>query len=64
MNRVELPCGDHRDDAGRQLDLRDLARRTPLPPDAAHLPTMQRVPAIMDHHVLPDMGRMTPRLFL
>jgi hypothetical protein len=57
---IEHPtCHDH-DDARCCLDMHDLTVRPPfavLPPQAA---AMQRVPAIMNDHFSPDMGRMTP----
>ena len=61
-HRIELPGGNHRDDAGCQLDVRDLAGGAPLTQYAMHLPTVKRVPAIVDDDILPDMGTMTPRL--
>ncbi len=58
--RIEHPTRHDGDDTGRYLDVNDLTVRPPLavlPPQAA---AMQRVPAIMDDHLSPDMGRMTP----
>ena len=55
---VEHPCGHHRHDAGQHLDVDEPARLTvvgALDPDAT---AEQRMPAIMDDSVLPDMGRM------
>jgi hypothetical protein len=58
--RIKHPTRHDDDDAGRHLDMDDLTVRPPLavlPPQAA---AMQRVPAIMDDHLSPDMGRITP----
>ena len=41
----------------------DLSGRALLCQDTPHLPTVKRMPAIMHDDILPDMGRMTPRLF-
>ena len=30
--------------------------------NTTHAPPVQRMPAILDHNILPDMGRMTARL--
>lgn len=60
--RIQHPCRDNDDHAGRHLDMHDLTAGPPLgvePPKAA---PMQRVPAVADFDFLPDMGRMTPRL--
>ncbi|MBK3734262.1 hypothetical protein GAY29_14320 [Azospirillum brasilense] len=60
-DRVQHPIGQHRDDAGRRLDESETAggaRLAPLHPDAT---AMQRVPAVMDVNILPDMGRMDGR---
>lgn len=56
--RVEHPCGYHRHDAGQHLDVDEpacLAVVYPLDPDAT---AEQRMPAIVDDSVWPDMGRM------
>jgi hypothetical protein len=42
--------------------MHELTRRTPLTLNATHRPPVQRMPAIMDDYILPDMGRMTARL--
>jgi hypothetical protein len=55
---VEHPCGQDRHDAGQHLDVDEPARLAvvgPLDPDAT---AEQRMPAVMDDSVLPDMGRM------
>jgi hypothetical protein len=59
-DRVEHPRRDDRDHAGRHLDVLEAAGETILaavPPDA---PPAQRMPAVVNHDLLPDMGRMTP----
>ena len=58
--RIEHPARDHGDDARSDFDVGDLAVRPPLavvPPQAA---AVQRVPAVMDDDLSPDMGRMSP----
>jgi hypothetical protein len=39
-----------------------LTRCAPLALNTTHPLSVQRMPAIVDHNVLPDMGRMTARL--
>jgi hypothetical protein len=59
-DRVEHPRRHDRDHAGRHLDVHEATGGTILavvPPDA---PPVQRMPAVVDHDLLPDMGRMTP----
>ena len=59
-DRVEHPRRDDRDHPGRHLDVHEAAGKTILavvPPDA---PPVQRMPAVVDDGLLPDMGRMTP----
>ena len=51
---------DDRDHAGRRLDVHEATGETVLavvPPDA---PPVQRMPAVVNHDLLPDMGRMIP----
>jgi hypothetical protein len=58
--RLQHPGRHDRDDARRRLDVHDLAISAPfavLQPDAT---PMKRMPAIVNHTELPDMGRMTP----
>ncbi len=43
------------------LDVNQLARCAPLTVKSADRLPKQRMPAIVDHRSLPDMGRMTPR---
>ena len=59
-NRVEHPRHDNRDYPGRHLDVHEATGETILaivPPDT---PPVQRMPAVVNHDLLPDMGRMTP----
>jgi hypothetical protein len=42
--------------------MNDIAAGAPLDILAAEAAPIERVPAIMDLHLLPDMGRMTGRL--
>jgi hypothetical protein len=59
-DRVEHPRRDDRDHAGRHLDVHEAtgeAILAVLPPDA---PPVQRMPAVVNDSLLPDMGRMTP----
>ena len=58
--RIKHPARHNDDDARCCLDMDGLTVRPPfavLPPQAA---AMQRVPAIMDDYLSPDMGRMAP----
>lgn len=41
----------------------DRSGRALLGQKAPHLPTVKRMPAIMDDNILPDMGRMTTQLY-
>ena len=61
-DRIELPGRKHRDDAGHQLDMHELARRPPFALDASRPLSEQRMPAILNDDILPDMGTMTARL--
>ena len=57
---IEHPPRHDGDDARCDFDVRDLAVRPPLavlPPRSA---AVQRMPAIVDDHLSPDMGRMSP----
>jgi hypothetical protein len=59
---IEHPhCDDH-DVAGRHLDMNNLAAGAPLDVLASNSPPIQRMPAVMNLNLLPDMGRMTVRL--
>ena len=56
--RVEHPFGHHRHDAGQHLDMDEPARLAVVGPLNTDATAEQRMPAIMDDSVLPDMGRM------
>ena len=59
-DRVEHPRRHDRDHAGRHLDVHEATGETILvvvPPDT---PPVQRMPAVVNYDLLPDMGRMTP----
>ncbi len=58
--RIEHPGRHHGDDARHSFDMKDLTTRTPLAIVPTQPPTMQRMPAIVDDHLITDMGRMTP----
>ena len=57
---VKHPGGHDNDDAGVDLKVDNLASCTLLAVLASHTTAVQRVPAVMDFDLLPDMGRMTP----
>ena len=59
---IELPGRHARDDAGLDLDMRDVAGCAPLEQDAPDTLATEWVPAIVNDDILPDMGRMTLRL--
>ena len=59
---IEHPCRDDYDVAGRHLDMNNLAAGAPLDVLASNSPPIQRMPAVMNLNLLPDMGRMTGRL--
>jgi hypothetical protein len=62
IDRVELPPRQYRHGARRQFHVHELTRTAPLALNAAHAPPIQWMPTIVDHDILPDMGRMTARL--
>jgi hypothetical protein len=62
IDRIDLPRGHDRYIARCQLNVYELARRTPLDLNAARASPTQGMPAIVDGDILPDMGRMTARL--
>src|SRR5262245_23742456 len=62
IDRVKLPRRQNRHGAARQLHVHQLARGTPLALNTTYPLSAQRMPAISDHNILPDMGRMTARL--
>src|SRR6476660_6663302 len=59
---IEHPCRDDHDVAGRHLDMNNLAAGAPLDVLSSNPPPIQRMPAVMNLNLLPDMGRMTVRL--
>jgi hypothetical protein len=56
---VEHPGGHDDNDARTHLNVNDLARRSLLAVPTSHTTAVQRVPAVEDFDLLPDMGRMT-----
>ncbi len=54
----------HDDDAGRPLDVNDVAAGTPLDTLTSNAAPKQRAPAVIDLNFLPDMCRMTAQLLL
>ena len=58
---VQHPLGDPGDDAGRGLDADDRAARPPFDGLESDRSPVQRMPAIVNRAVLPDMGRMNAR---
>ena len=57
---VKHPGSHHHDDARADLYVDNLTSRSLLAVLTAHTAAVQRVPAIEDLDLLPDMGRMTP----
>jgi hypothetical protein len=64
IDRVELPPRQYRHGARRQFHVHELTRTALLALNAARAPPEQWMPTIVDHDILPDMGRMTARLHL
>jgi hypothetical protein len=56
---IQHPCRHHDDDAWRHRDVNNFAAGAPLDTLAPDAASIERVPAIMDLDLLPDMGRMT-----
>ena len=56
---VQHPGSDYDHDAWFDFDVNDLAVGALLAVLAPHAPSIQRVPAVEDLNLLPDMGRMT-----
>src|SRR3954470_9297124 len=61
-DRIEHPRRHNRDDAGLRFDLHEPPGDTLLTAAEANAMPVEGMQAIMDHDVLPDMGRMTRRL--
>ena len=59
VGRVKHPGGHHDDDARANLNVDNLTRRSLLAVLTSHTTPIQRVPAVEDLDLLPDMGRMT-----
>src|SRR3954468_16553344 len=59
---IEHPCRYDHDVAERDLDMNNFAAGTPLDILSSNPPSIQRVPAVINLNLLPDMGRMTVRL--
>jgi hypothetical protein len=57
--RIQHPCRDQCDDTWRRLEIDKAAGSALLVALAPDTTPIQRVPAIMDLDLLPDMGRMT-----
>jgi hypothetical protein len=58
---IEHPCRNDHDVAGRHLDMNNLAAAAPRDIVSSNPPPIQRMPAVMNLNLLPDMGRMTVR---
>jgi hypothetical protein len=58
-DRVEHPRRHDRDHAGRHLDVHEATGGTILAVVQPDGPPVQRMPAVVDDGLLPDMGRMT-----
>jgi hypothetical protein len=63
-DRIEHPRRDNRDDAGLRFDLHEPPGDTLLAAAEANATPVEGMPAVMDYDFLPDMGRMTRRLYL
>ena len=59
--RIQHPRSHHRDHAGPCLDMDDLTGGPPLAVLTTHPLPIERMPAIVDDDLLPEMGRMTLR---
>ncbi len=57
---IEHPASHNSDNAWSNLDVDDLAVRPPLTVVPPQPTPVQRVPAVVDDHFSPDMGRMSP----
>jgi hypothetical protein len=57
--RIEHPAGHDGDDARSRFDVDDLAARPALAVPPSQAEAVQRMPAIVDDHFSPDMGRMS-----
>ena len=57
---IEHPSRHDSDDARSNLDVDHLAVRPPLAVLLPQTSAVQRVPAVVNNHLSPDMGRMNP----
>jgi hypothetical protein len=58
--RIKHPARHDGDHTRRDFDVDHLAVRPPLAVLQPQSAAMQRMPAIVDDHLSPDMGRMSP----
>jgi hypothetical protein len=58
-SRIQHPRGHNDDHAGTRLDMHEASGPAILAVVPAKAPAMERMPAVVHHDVLPDMGRMT-----
>src|SRR4051812_5848925 len=63
FERLVASLCHNRDDAGLRFDLHEPPGDTLLTAAEANAMPVEGMPAIMDHDFLPDMGRMTRRLW-
>ena len=63
-DRIQHPCRHDRDHAGRHFNMDNPTTRALLAVVLSNAATMERVPAVMDFNLLPDMSRMTRGLRL
>jgi hypothetical protein len=59
-DRIQHPGRHHRDHAGGSLDMNDLTGGPSLAILTTNALPIERMPTVVDHDLLPDMGRMTP----
>jgi hypothetical protein len=60
-SRIKHPGGKHDRHTRFSLNNDNLSSRSPFGVKLPDLAAMQRVPAVMDLHILADMGRMDPQ---
>jgi hypothetical protein len=58
-DRIQHPRGHDDDHAGTGLDMHEASGLAFLRVVPAKAPAVERMPAVVHHDVLPDMGRMT-----
>jgi hypothetical protein len=56
---IEHPLGKRRDDSRFDLEVNDASACPLLSIVSSDTPAMERMPAVVDLNVVPDMGRMT-----